>query len=97
MFTNDLETSMQNRISRHLSRPSSSSELPYRPQLKLKMDRPFMVDMQNFFELSFSFAEVLLDLEARYESEPRVVALERVLVTATPCDESELDIDARWM
>ena len=88
---------MQNRISQYLSRSSKLSTASYRPQLKLKMDRPILVDMENFFELSFSFAEALLDLEDKYESEPQVVTLDRVLSKAAFCEMGELDIDARWM
>lgn len=88
---------MQNRIIQHLSRPSKLPATSYRPQLTLKMDRPFPVDMENFFELSFSFAEALMDLEDKYESEPHVATLDRVLSKTVVGEASELDIDVRWM
>jgi len=90
---------MCNRISQYLQAHESQRVVtPTRPQLTLHMDRPFKVDMESFFDLSFSFAEVLLDLEEKYESEPRLTTLDRLLAKpeVDPMD-AELDVDVRWM
>ena len=44
------------------------------PQLNLqrsKFDRPFLVDMESFFDFSFWISEELLDLEARFKEKNR--------------------------
>jgi len=99
---------MRNRIG-HLLTPTNLSEqadlgLEPQPQLTLHMERPFNVDMERFFEFTFSFAEALLDLEAKYAMDKKVATLERFLSEQEAAealgdvgDEFECDIDARWM
>jgi hypothetical protein len=75
-----------------------------RPTLRLTnhtTDRPITVDMERFFDFSFSFAEALVDLEAMYasdvtETSPRIdMDLEK---RESQLDaELDFDIDARWM
>ena len=68
------------------------------PTLKLKMDREFSVDMERFFDFSFSFAEALVDLEDRHESPNKITTMQRFLATDSKAQGDELgDIDARWM
>ena len=84
--------------------------LETRPTLTLgrqAFDRPFQVDMERFFEFSFSLAEDLLDLEAAYSSETALADREIVLShkpasCAKPAKyanaaELDFDIDASWM
>jgi len=92
---------MRNRI-KHLTpqHTLSHAELCHRPTLTLHADRPIKVDMERFFEFSFSFAEELLDLEEKYKPQTAVVSLERELAVrkvATQRHEHDFDIDARWM
>lgn len=84
----------------------SHAELCHRPTLTLHADRPITVDMERFFEFSFSFAEELLDLEEKFKPQTSVVSLERELAVreaevmreaASQSDQYDFDVDARWM
>jgi len=103
---------MRNRIAhlvpQALSVPEAHShaDLCRRPKLTLHADRPITVDMERFFEFSFSFAEELLDLEEKFTRQTAVVSLERELAVreaevmreaASEWDEHDFDVDARWM
>lgn len=97
---------MRNRISHLVNQALSHAELCRRPTLTLHADRPIKVDMERFFELSFSFAEELLDLEEKYKPQTALAMLERELAvqeaaaqreTAAQHDELDFDVDARWM
>ena len=81
---------MRNRIG-HLVPQTvlSHSELCRRPTLTLNADRPITVDMERFFDFTFSFAEALLDLEAQFQSEPKVTALERLLADTSTAKADE--------
>ena len=68
---------MRNRIKHLVSQTGDHTQLCHRPSLTLHADRPIKVDMERFFEFSFSFAEELLDLEEKYLSQTAVVSLER--------------------
>lgn len=90
-------------LSQSNSQSHSHSQLCHRPTLTLKADRPITVDMERFFDFSFSFAEELLDLEEKYMPATAVVPLQREFgikeaETLNRQDgEHDLDIDARWM
>lgn len=94
---------MRNRIG-HLVPQTvlSHSELCRRPTLTLNADRPITVDMERFFEFSFSFAEELVDLEDKFKPRTAVVTLERELAVREAAAQQnqhdlDFDIDARWM
>jgi len=94
---------MRNRIG-HLVPQTvlSHAELCHRPTLTLHADRPITVDMERFFEFSFSFAEELLDLEDKFQPQTNVVSLERELAVREAAAQQnecgfDFDIDARWM
>ncbi|QEG23287.1 hypothetical protein [Mariniblastus fucicola] len=92
---------MRNRIAHLLESKISTAQLCQRPKLTLTVDRPVKVDMERFFDFSFSFAEALMELEDKHRPEQPVVSLERELALkasiGTQHDERDLDIDARWM
>lgn len=93
---------MRNRIKHLVSQTGDHTQLCHRPSLTLHADRPIKVDMERFFEFSFSFAEELLDLEEKYLSQTAVVSLERELslkeAAARKAEQDlDFDIDARWM
>ena len=77
-----------------------STVLP-QPTLELSLTRfesPIEIDMERFFDFSFSFAEALVDLEDRYESPNKITTMQRFLATDSKAQGDELgDIDARWM
>lgn len=53
-----------------LAASSAAPKLCQRPTLRLTNhsgDRPITVDMERFFDFSFSFAEALLDLESQFQ------------------------------
>jgi len=80
---------MQNRIAKLTATPITIEEL--RPGLTLtnaSQDRPFRVDMERFFDFTFSFAEALVDLEDRFGVK------EAAVLQAEPED---WEIDVRWM
>ena len=91
---------MNNRISEYLSTPSTDTvKLFQRPTLDLNGDRPITVDMERFFDFSFSFAEALMDLEDKYLPQKPAVSMQRELaiIDSVVTDELDFDIDARWM
>ncbi len=91
---------MQNRISQYLrTQTPAATTLCHRPTLALSCDQPITVDMERFFEFSFSFAEALMDLEDKYLPQKPIVPMQRELsiVDSALQDDLELDIDARWM
>ena len=96
---------MRNRISQYISDTSTTATtLCQRPTLDLKADRPITVDMERFFEFSFSFAEALMDLEDKYIPERPIVSLQRELALKEAIEKADsfdldldLEIDARWM
>ena len=95
---------MNNRISQYLFTQSASSlstttKLCQRPTLTLHADRPITVDMERFFDFSFSFAEALLDIEEAWLPNTPAISLQRdlALKEAMLSEESDFDIDARWM
>ena len=93
---------MRNRIKHLVSQTGDHTQLCHRPSLTLHADRPIKVDMERFFEFSFSFAEELLDLEEKYLSQTAVVSLQRELslkeAAARKAEQDlDFDIDARWM
>lgn len=96
---------MRNRIVDFLQPANLSGQAKSepQPQLTLRMERPFNVDMERFFEFTFSFAEALLELEAKYATEKKVATLKRFLEQQVEAPalgdeyECECDIDARWM
>ena len=92
---------MRNRIKDYISTTPGYQQLCHRPVLELKFDqRKFPVDMERFFEFSFSFAEALLDLEELHKPEKPIVSLERELTkleVSEPIADFDLDVDARWM
>ena len=97
---------MRNRISHLVNQTLSHAELCHRPTLTLYADQPITVDMERFFEFSFSFAEELLGLEDKFKPQSSVVSLERELAVreaevlrkaALQRDEMDFDVDARWM
>lgn len=58
---------------------------PQVPQLDLSRspyERPLFVDMEAFFDFSFWIAEELLELEARFQSKPRLKASQTQDVTS---------------
>lgn len=84
----------------------SQPKLCQRPTLRLTNhsgDRPITVDMERFFEFSFSFAEALLDLESKFQqsalaAERKNAERERLRKPESTLDaELDFDIDARWM
>lgn len=113
---------MRNRISQPVSQPfptadaSRVSPLPVsrlsldqRPTLQLGESKSFTVDMERFFDFSFSFAEALVDLEDRFAN-PANAATNSQLVSrenaiqsigdSLPSDhdfDCDFEIDARWM
>ena len=83
---------MQNRMAQYFSSiPSNTAMLELRPELKLSSPgtRPFRVDMERFFEFSFSFAEALVDLEDRFQPAFGQIGISE--------DFDDLEVDARWM
>ena len=96
-----LEQAMRNRIKEHIATSSVTEHLCRRPVLELTFDhRKYPVDMERFFEFSFSFAEALVDLEEKHQPTKPVVSFERELArleNSRPSGEFDLDIDARWM
>ena len=91
---------MRNRIQHLLPAPRySGGTESHRPRLTLQIDRPFDVDMERFFDFTFSFAEALLDLEAQFDSEPKLTSMDRLLENQPQSigEEFDYDIDARWM
>ncbi len=90
---------MSNRINQYFSAQLSvATKLCERPTLALTADRPITVDMERFFDFSFSFAEALLDLEDKYIPKTPVVSMQRELkLIDAKLEEADFDIDARWM
>ena len=94
---------MRNRIKHLVTQTAGHTQLCQRPSLTLHADRPIKVDMERFFEFSFSFAEELLELEDKYLSQTAVVSLARELslkeAAAKKAEQQDFDfdIDARWM
>ena len=93
---------MRNRIEHLVPQANSHTQLCHRPSLTLHADRPIKVDMERFFEFSFSFAEELLNLEEKFMALTPVISLERELnlkQAIAKREESDFDfeIDARWM
>jgi len=91
---------MNNRLNQYLfAQPSIATKLCERPTLALNADRPITVDMERFFDFSFSFAEALLDIEDKYQPQKPVVSMQRELAIRDSLveEQADFDIDARWM
>jgi hypothetical protein len=96
----ELEQIMSNRIDQYLSAQTSvAAKLCERPTLALSADRPITVDMERFFDFSFSFAEALLDLEDKYLPQKSASSMQRELAIQNSLLEKEFDfdVDVRWM
>ena len=98
---------MRNRISNYLlpTGPRFQSVSHQRPTLKLGETKSITVDMERFFDFSFSFAEALIDLEDKFcpgdWQTQQDLGLRENVIQNKPDPNADFDcdfeIDARWM
>ncbi len=85
------EEEMRNRIATTIAPTVNRDLQELRPELTLSNtsnDRPFRVDMERFFDFTFSFAEALVDLEDRFSE--NIAPVEQL-------EPEEWEVDLRWM